>query len=91
MKLAILNIIFIKHKMIDLGINSQKDLAEILEIPSSTVNEWFRDIKSRKTKIPNANTLARMIELFNCDFNNLLEIVEVPIPEPYEKADWSDE
>jgi hypothetical protein len=77
MKVARLNIIFIKHKMIDLGINRQKDLAKILGLPSSTVNEWFRPIKSRKTRIPNAETLAIMIELFNCDFNQLLEIVEV--------------
>ena len=77
MKVACLNIKFIKHKMIDLGINSQKDLAKTLELPSSTVNEWFRPITSRNVKIPKANTLARMIEIFDCDFNQLLEVVEM--------------
>lgn len=77
MKVACLNIKFIKHKMIDLGINSQKDLAKTLELPRSTVNEWFRPIDSRNVKIPKANTLAKMIDIFDCDFNQLLEVVEM--------------
>ncbi|WP_407453534.1 hypothetical protein [Methanobrevibacter sp.] len=77
MKIARLNIKFIKHKMIDLDIVDQKTFAKLLELPSSTVNEWFRPNKSRKTQIPNAKTIAKMIDLFNCDFNDLFEIVEV--------------
>ena len=77
MKVARLNIKFVKHKMIDLDITDQKTLAKILELPIGTVNEWFRPNKSRRMQIPNAKTLAKLIDLFICDFNDLLEIVEV--------------
>ena len=77
MKTTRLNLNFIKHKMVDLDITSQIDLALNLDLPESTIAGWFRKESTKKSKIPSPKNLAKLIELLNCDFNDLLEIVEV--------------
>lgn len=77
MKIAVLNIKFIKHQMIDKDVENQTQLANLLEIPPRAVQEWFLPVNRRKAKMPSPKNLAKLIDFFECDFNDLLEVVEI--------------
>ena len=46
---------------------SQKTLAEMLEVDQRTVSGWENDVAQ-----PSLETLAKICEIFNEDFNNIL-------------------
>lgn len=74
MKTVRLNSKFIKHRMVDMDIKTVTQLSKLLGVS----RQWTHVmLDNSKNGVLTPRKLAKLIELLQCDFNDLLMIVEV--------------